>query len=101
MQLCGRRGSQISAAELCAIIRTRFPLSDPTLEADLAASEEASWSETTTPREALRLIQMLHGHREKLIAAAKLGVIGQVSHLPSQSQPSSPNHPSQPKERAS
>ena len=101
MQLCGRRGSQISAAELCAIIRTRFPLSDPTLEADLTACEEASWSETTTPREALRLIQMLHGHREKLIAAAKLGVIGQVSHLPSQSQPSSPNHPSQPKERAS
>jgi len=101
MQLCGRRGSQISAAELCAIIRTRFPLSDPTLEADLAACEEASWSETTTPREALRLIQMLHGHREKLIAAAKLGVIGQVSNLPSQSQPSSPNHPSQPKERAS
>ena len=101
MQLCGRRGSQISAAELCVIIRTRFPLSDPTLEPDLAACEEASWSETTTPREALRLIQMLHGHREKLIAAAKLGVIGQIAHLPRQSSSSSANHPSQPKERAS
>jgi hypothetical protein len=101
MQLCGRRGSHVSAAELAAIVRTRFPLSAPTLEADLAACEEASWSETTTPREALRLIQMLHGHREKLIAAAKLGVIGQISHLPTQSPSSLANHPSQPKERAS
>jgi hypothetical protein len=44
---------------------------------------------------------MLHGHREKLIAAAKLGVVGQTSSLPPQSQSSSANHPSQPKERAS
>ncbi|MGA2848510.1 MAG: DUF4350 domain-containing protein [Terracidiphilus sp.] len=101
LQLCGRRGSQISAAELAAIIRTRFPLSDPILEADLAACEDASWSETTTPREALQLIQMLHAHREKLLAAAKLSGLGQIPHVPPQSQPSSENRPSQPKERAS
>ncbi|MGA2650912.1 MAG: DUF4350 domain-containing protein [Terracidiphilus sp.] len=103
MQLCGRRGSQISAAELAAVIRSRFPLSDPTLEADLAACEEASWSETTTPREALRLIQMLHDHREKLLAAAKLGVIGQIPRVDSQfpPKPASDHHPSEPKERAS
>jgi hypothetical protein len=101
MQLCGRRGSQISAAELATVIRSRFPFSDPTLEADLAACEEASWSENTTPREALRLIQMLHSHREKLLAAAKLVGIGQIANVQPQSKPSSENHPSQPKERAS
>jgi hypothetical protein len=73
MQLCGRRGTQIGAAELAAIVRSRFPQVDPSLEADLAACEEASWSETTTPRDALRLIQILYAHGEKLIAASKLG----------------------------
>jgi hypothetical protein len=101
MQLCGRRGSQVGATELATVIRNRFPQADPSMEADFATCEEASWSETTAPREALRLIQILHGHREKLLATAKLGIIGQISHLPPQSPSSSANHPSQTKERAS
>ena len=99
MQLCGRRGTQISAAELASIVRSRFPQADPSLEADLTACEEASWSEATTPREALKLIQILYAHREKLLAASKLGVISQIPQP--QSHPPSDIHHSQPKERAS
>ncbi|MGA9672304.1 MAG: DUF4350 domain-containing protein [Terracidiphilus sp.] len=73
LQLCGRRGSKISAIELAQTIRSRFPLADPTLEADLVACEEAAWGETVTPREALKLIQLLHDHQEKLLAAARSG----------------------------
>jgi hypothetical protein len=101
LQLCGRRGSQISAAELAAIIRSRFPQADPSLEVDLAACEDASWGETTTPSAALKLIQTLHGHREKLLTAAKIGGISQIPHAYPQSQPLFEIHPSQPKERAS
>jgi hypothetical protein len=73
LQLCGRRGSQMSAVELAETIRRRFPRADPSLEADLVACEEAAWGETVTPPEALKLIQTLHEHLEKLLAAAKLG----------------------------
>jgi hypothetical protein len=79
LQLCGRRGSQMASPELAAIIRSRFPNADPSLEADLAAVEEAASSETVTPREALKLIQTLHAHREELLAASKLGFSTQTS----------------------
>ena len=72
LQLCGRRGSQVGAPELAAAIRRRFPQADAGLETDLAACEEASSSETITLHEALKLIQRLHGHQEKPLAAAKL-----------------------------
>ena len=97
LQLCGRRGSQISSAELAAVIRSRFPQADPSLEVDLAACEDGSWGETTTPREALKLVQLLHGHREKLLAAAKLGIMEPIPH----SQSATPTNQSKPKERAS
>jgi len=61
LRLCGLRGKQMPMAELAAVLRRRFPQTDETLEADLAACEEAAWGETVTPREALALIQKLHG----------------------------------------
>ncbi len=73
LRLCGLRGAKMSAAELAASIRRRFPQADPALEADLAACEEAVSDETIDPGEALKLIQRLHGHSEKLIAAARPG----------------------------
>lgn len=73
LRLCGLRSGRPGAADLAASIRRRFPAADATLEADLAACEEAAWSEELQPREALRLIQNLHGHAEKLDAASKSG----------------------------
>ncbi|MGD0735044.1 MAG: DUF4350 domain-containing protein [Terracidiphilus sp.] len=73
LRLCGLRAIKMSAAELAVVIRRRFPAADPTLEADLAACEDAAWSETVEPRRALKLIQSLHTHQEQLHAAAKPG----------------------------
>jgi hypothetical protein len=73
LQLCGQRGSKMGAAELAAVIRRRFPQADPSLEADLAACEDAAWGETANPQQALKLIQALHGHYKKLIEAARPG----------------------------
>ena len=69
LRLCGRRGQQMDAAELAAVIRRRFPQADTNLEADLATCEEAARDEAVAPREARRLVQQLHAHHEKLIAA--------------------------------
>lgn len=73
LRLCGQRASKMSAAELAAVIRRRFPRADENLEADLAACEEAAWAETANPRQALKLIQLLHVHYEKLNEAARTG----------------------------
>jgi hypothetical protein len=73
LYLCGLRGKQMAAADLATVLRRRFPQADATLEADLAACEEAAWGDTITPREALKLIQKLHGHQETLSAAARPG----------------------------
>jgi hypothetical protein len=68
--LCGQGASTMGATELAAVIRQRFPMSDAGLEADLVACEEAAWGETVLPRQALKLIQTLHRHYEKLKEAA-------------------------------
>ena len=73
LRLCGQRASKISAAELAAVIRRRFPLASASLEADLVACEDAAWSDTIHPKQALKLIQTLDGHAEKLMQAAKTG----------------------------
>jgi hypothetical protein len=73
LHLCGLRPDPMGAAELASVIRRRFPQADTGLEADLAACEEASWSESIGPREALKLIQTLHRHQKKLVEAAKPG----------------------------
>ena len=73
LRLCGLRGKQMAIADLAATLRRRFPQTDPTLEADLAACEEAARSEAIAPRDALKLIQKLYAHQEKIAAAAKPG----------------------------
>lgn len=78
LRICGLQGTRPGPAELAATIRRRFPAADAALEKDLAECEEAAWSETVHPREALRLIQNLHGHGKTLDAAIKSG--GQKAH---------------------
>jgi len=75
LRLCGLRGTKMSSAELAAVIRRRFPGADASLEADLAACEEAAWGETVEPRQALKLIQTLHTHQQALHDAAKPGYL--------------------------
>jgi hypothetical protein len=75
LQLCGQRGRKMDSAELATVIRRRFPMADAELEADLKACEEAAWGEVAEPRQALKLIQALHKHREILRSAAKAGGI--------------------------
>ncbi|MGA7859821.1 MAG: DUF4350 domain-containing protein [Terracidiphilus sp.] len=79
LRLCGLRPGPMGAQELAEAIRRRFPRADASLEADLAACEEASYSENILPREALKLIQKLHVHQETLAAAAKPGSQGTKS----------------------
>ncbi|HET6208420.1 MAG TPA: DUF4350 domain-containing protein [Terracidiphilus sp.] len=71
LALCGLRGQGMTAAEVASALRRRFPLADRALEADLAACEDASANEGTSPREALRLVQLLERHRAQLDVLAK------------------------------
>jgi Domain of unknown function (DUF4350) len=73
LRLCGLRPVPMGAVELAAAIRRRFPNADASLEADLMACEEASWSDAIEPRKALKLVQTLHVHQEKLLEAARPG----------------------------
>jgi len=73
LRLCGLRTGPVGASELAAAIRRRFPRADASLEADLVACEDASWSESIEPRAALKLIQALHAHQCNLDAAARPG----------------------------
>lgn len=73
LRLCGLRQTQMSAAELAAAIRRRFPQADSSLEADLAVCEEARLNEKIEPRAALRIIQTLHRYRQMLVDASAPG----------------------------
>jgi len=75
LRLCGLRGQPMNAVELAAAVHRRFPQADHTLEADLLACEEAASNETMAPRAALKLIQKLHVHEQRLAAAAMRGTI--------------------------
>jgi hypothetical protein len=66
------RQASVSAEELAAAIRRRFPSADPSLEADLTACEDARLNEKIDPRAALKAIQTLHHHRRLLAEASKL-----------------------------
>ncbi len=94
-RLCGLRHSRSGAAELAVAIRRRFPAADAemdaNLEADLEACEQAASDERLQPRQALRLIQKLHAHGERLDSAIESGA--RVS-------PATPGH-SKTSERAS
>lgn len=73
LRMCGLRQSRVSAEELAAAIRRRFPNADSRLEEDLRSCEDASRNEKIEPRAALKAIQSLHHHRQQLIDAAKAG----------------------------
>jgi hypothetical protein len=64
------RGQPMNATELAALLRRRFPGADPELEHDLMACEAAAGGEALSPREALRLVQLLDRHTVALDAAA-------------------------------
>ena len=72
-ELCGQNGLQMSAPELAAMLRRRFPQAAPELEADLAACEEAAADDTLLPRRALAVVQVLDRHDECFRAAALAG----------------------------
>ena len=71
LRLCGTRGQKMSAADLAALLRRRFPSLDSALEDDLAACEAAAEDESIRPEEALRLVQMLAKREEQLRAAIR------------------------------
>ena len=73
LRLCGMRSQQMSAAELGATLRRRFPGAGADLENDLVNCEESITDEVLSPREALRLVQLLERHMVELEAAAKPG----------------------------
>jgi hypothetical protein len=73
LRLCGLRQAAIGAEELANAIRRRFPSADASLEADLRTCQDATLNDKIDPREALKVIQTLHHHRQLLLDAAKPG----------------------------
>jgi hypothetical protein len=73
LRLCGMRGQKMGAVELAAVLRRRFPHVSPEIEKDLAACEESLGKDVLSPREALRLVQVLERHQAELNAAARPG----------------------------
>jgi hypothetical protein len=69
--LCGMKGSKMSAAELAGALRRRFPKADTELQKDLEDCEEAVKDDHLDPKRALQLVQMLGRHSEKLVEAAR------------------------------
>ena len=73
LRLCGRRAERLGAGEIAAVLVRRFPGLDEALEVDLKTCEEAAGADELHPKEALRLLQVLAAHMEKLKAAARPG----------------------------
>ena len=71
LRLSGMRGQRMGAEKLAAMLRRRFPGVGPELENDLAACEEAAGNEALSPREALRLVQLLESLQAQLEIAAR------------------------------
>jgi hypothetical protein len=69
--LCGLRGMQMSASELAAALRRRFPQAGAELETDMMAGEQARWDDALNPKHALALVQALSRHDEALQAMAR------------------------------
>jgi len=103
LRLCGQRPSKMYASELAVVLRRRFPAVDPGLEADLSACEEGARDEAATPREALKLVQILHGRLEELMEAARPGwKMGRQTGWQTKDRAAQPKDiHSQPQERAS
>jgi len=79
LRLCGTPGERRDAAEIAAMLQRRFPGVDESLEADLKRCEEAVSNDLLQPKEALRLVQVLAAHMEKLKAAARPAVANGLS----------------------
>lgn len=88
LRMCGLKQSRISADELAAAIRRRFPNADSALEDDLRSCEYAARNDKIEPRAALKAIQMLHHHRQGLIDAARSGSRFSASSETKQERPS-------------
>ncbi len=73
LRLCGMRRQKVGAAELAALVRRRFPDVSPGLESDLAECEQSAGNEALSPREALRVVQILERRQAELDAAARPG----------------------------
>ncbi len=71
--LCGLKGTQLSAEELGRALRRRFPQAAPELENDLADCAHAVTNDKLAPKKALALVQALSRHGEALLAAARAG----------------------------
>ena len=88
LRMCGLPQSRISAEELGAAIRRRFPDADARLEEDLRSCEDATHNEKIEPRAALKAIQTLHHHRQLLMEAAKPGSKFGTNREPKDERPS-------------
>ncbi len=73
--LCGLKGAKMSAQELAAALRRRFPKALPDLEKDLTDCEAAAANDKLQPKNALALVQALNRHSEMLTAAARAGAV--------------------------
>jgi len=62
----GRSGLTMSAVELAAELRRRFPQAGPELEMDLAACQEAAHDDKLRPKRALALVQALDQHSKSM-----------------------------------
>jgi hypothetical protein len=71
--LCGLKGSKMSAHDLASALRRRFPQASEDLEKDLMDCEKVAGEDRLDPKRALQLVQALSRHSEKLMAAAKAG----------------------------
>jgi len=71
--LCGLRGLQMSAEELGAALRRRFPQASAELEANLKAGEAGARDDSLTPKQALAVVQALSRQMEALEDAARAG----------------------------
>lgn len=71
--LCGLRGLPMSAEEISAALRRRFPQASAELEADLKAGEEGAKNDSLTPKEALKVVQALSRQLQALEEAARAG----------------------------
>ncbi|HEV2214268.1 MAG TPA: DUF4350 domain-containing protein [Terracidiphilus sp.] len=72
LRLCGMRPAVMSAVELAATLRRRFPDLDASLEEDLQACEEAAKEDNLEPKQALKLIQMLAVHWKRLDGGVRM-----------------------------
>jgi Domain of unknown function (DUF4350) len=76
LRMCGMRPAAMSADELAATLRRRFPGLNAKLEEDLKACEEAAGSEGIEPKQALKLVQTLDAHWRVLEGVTRVGAQG-------------------------